>query len=71
MPVWRVVCFATGADVRDVVIGGELLMEARRLTHLDEGEIVAAAEAETATMLRRSGLSHLAVEDPGWRRTRR
>lgn len=71
MPVWRVVCFATGADVRDVVIGGELLMEGRRLAHLDEAEIVAAAEAETATMLRRSGLSHLAVEDPGWRRTRR
>ncbi len=71
MPVWRVVCFATGADVRDVVIGGEILMESRRLAHLDEAEIVSAAEAETATMLRRSGLAHLAVEDPGWRRTRR
>jgi cytosine/adenosine deaminase-related metal-dependent hydrolase len=71
MPVWRVVCFATGADVRDVVIGGELLMEDRKLPHLDEAEIVAAAEAEAATMLRRSGLAWLAVEDPGWRRTRR
>lgn len=70
MPVWRVVCFATGGDVRDVVIGGEVLMEARQLAHLDEAEIVAAAEAEAATMLRRSGLAYLAVEDPGWRRTR-
>lgn len=71
MPVWRVVCFATAADVRDVVIGGELLMEGRQLAHLDEAEIVAQAEAETATMLRRAGLAYLAVEDPGWRRTRR
>ncbi|MDB5412729.1 MAG: amidohydrolase [Rubritepida sp.] len=71
MPVWRVVCFATGADVRDVVIGGEILMEARQVAHLDEAEIVAAAEAEAAAMLRRSGLAYLAVEDPGWRRTRR
>jgi len=70
MPVWRVVCFATGADVRDVVIGGEVLMEGRRLSHLDEAEIVAAAEAETAQMLRRSGLSHLAVEEPGWGQTK-
>ncbi|MBS7792150.1 amidohydrolase family protein [Roseococcus sp. SDR] len=71
MPVWRVVCYATAADVRDVVVGGELLMEGRRVAHLDEAEIVAAAEAETAQMLRRSGLSHLVAEDPGWRRTRR
>ena len=71
MPVWRVVCYATAADVRDVVIGGEVLMEARQVSHVDEAEIVAQAEAETATMLRRSGLAHLAVEDPGWRRTRR
>jgi 5-methylthioadenosine/S-adenosylhomocysteine deaminase len=71
MPVWRVVCYATAADVRDVVVGGEVLMEGRHLAHLDEAEIVAAAEAEAAQMLRRSGLAHLAVEDPGWRRTRR
>lgn len=71
MPVWRVVCYATAADVRDVVIGGEVLMEARQVLHLDEVEIVAQAEAETAAMLRRSGLAHLTVEDPGWRRTRR
>lgn len=70
MPVWRVVCFATGADVRDVVIGGEVLMEGRRLAHLDEAEIVAAAEAETAQMLRRSGLAQMAVEEPGWGRVR-
>jgi len=70
MPVWRVVCFATGTDVRDVVIGGEVLMEERRLPHLDETEIVAAAEAETAQMLRRSGLGHMAMEDPGWGRVR-
>jgi 5-methylthioadenosine/S-adenosylhomocysteine deaminase len=70
MPVWRIVCFATGADVRDVVVEGDVLMEARRTPHLDRAEIIAQAEAETAAMLRRSGLAHLAVEDPGWGRIR-
>ena len=71
MPVTRVVCFANASDVQDVVIGGEVQMEARVLAHLDEAEIVAAAEAETGVMLRRAGLTHMAVESPGWGRVRR
>jgi cytosine/adenosine deaminase-related metal-dependent hydrolase len=71
MPVWRLVCFATGADVRDVVVEGRVLMAERRVAHLDEAAIIAEAEARAAEMLRASGLAHLAVEDPGWRRIRR
>lgn len=71
MPVARIIHFATGADVRDVVVEGRLLMEARHTPHLDQRGIVTAAEAAAEGMLRRSGLGQLVVEDPGWRRVRR
>jgi len=71
MPVARIVHFATGADVRDVVVEGRVLMEERRVPHLDPRAIVAEAEAAAAAMLRRSGLAALAVEDAGWGRIRR
>ncbi|MBY0335243.1 MAG: amidohydrolase family protein [Acetobacteraceae bacterium] len=70
MPVWRVVCFASGADVRDVVVEGDVLMRDRAIPHLDAAGIVAEAEARAAEMLHASGLAHLAVEDPGWGRVR-
>ncbi len=70
MPVWRLVCFANGQDVRDVVVDGRVLLEERRAPHLDAGEIIAEAEARAAEALRATGLVHLAVEDPGWRRAR-
>jgi 5-methylthioadenosine/S-adenosylhomocysteine deaminase len=71
MPVARIIHFASGADVRDVVIDGRLLVEARRTPHLDRAAITAEAEAATEAMLRQSGLGHLTVEDPGWGRIRR
>jgi len=71
MPVSRIVQFATGADVRDVIVDGRLLMEARHTPHLDKDGIVAAAEAATAAMLRCTGLGQLVMEDPGWGRVRR
>lgn len=70
MPVARVVCFASGGDVRDVVIGGRVRMR-ERVPHLDARAVAAEAEAETAAMLARAGLTHLVAEDPGWGRTRR
>lgn len=71
MPVSRVIHFATGADVRDVVVEGRVLMEARRMPHLDPAGIVAEAEAATTAMLRQSELEGLTVEEPGWGRIRR
>jgi cytosine/adenosine deaminase-related metal-dependent hydrolase len=70
MPVWRVVCFANGQDVRDVVVDGRVLLEERRAPDLDAAAIIAEAEARAAEALRAAGLAHLAVEDPGWRRAR-
>jgi len=71
MPVSRIIHFATGADVRDVVVEGRVLMEGRQVPHVDPAAIVAEAEAATAAMLRQSGLGALVVEDPGWGRIRR
>ena len=71
MPVHRVVYFASGADVRDVVVGGEVLMRDRVAPHVDEAGIREAAERETAAMLAQSGMADMIAEDPGWGRTRR
>jgi 5-methylthioadenosine/S-adenosylhomocysteine deaminase len=69
MPIWRLVCFASGADVRDVVVAGRVLMRDRVIPNA--AAIVAEAEAQAAAMLERSGLGALSVEAPGWGRTRR
>jgi len=65
MPIWRVVCFANGADVSDVIVDGEILMRNRVVPHVDLAEILEAAEAETNAMLRRSGLSGALAEGFG------
>jgi cytosine/adenosine deaminase-related metal-dependent hydrolase len=70
MPVARIVCFASGGDVRDVMVGGRVLLR-ERVPHLDAREVAAEAEAQAAAMLARAGLTHLAAEEPGWGRTRR
>lgn len=71
MPVARIVYFAGGHDVRDVVVGGRILLRDGAAPHLDAREIVAQAWAETEAMLDRAKLRHLVQEDPGWGRTRR
>ncbi|MGG5819294.1 amidohydrolase family protein [Falsiroseomonas sp. HW251] len=71
MPVSRIVYFANGHDVRDVIVGGRVLLRDGVAPHLDAGAIVEAAQRETEAMLDRSGLRHMVAEDPGWGRTRR
>ncbi len=71
MPVARVVCFANGHDVRDVVVGGRVLLKGGQAPHLDHAAIIEAAERECAAMLERSGLAAMAVETPGWGKIRR
>jgi cytosine/adenosine deaminase-related metal-dependent hydrolase len=71
MPVARVVYFANGHDVQDVVVGGRVLMQSRATPHLDATEIATAAWREADAMLDRAKLRHMVVEDPGWGRTRR
>jgi len=71
MPVARVVYFANGHDVMDVVIGGKVMMRDRATPHLDATEIATAAWREADAMLDRAKLRHMIVEDPGWGKARR
>lgn len=70
MPVHRLVFFAGGADVRDVVVDGRIRMRERVVSDVDEAEVLAEAAAETEAMLDRSGLRSLIACDPGWGRVR-
>jgi cytosine/adenosine deaminase-related metal-dependent hydrolase len=71
MPVARVVYFANGHDVMDVVVDGQVLMRDRLTPQIDATEIATAAWRETDAMLVRSKLRHMVVEDPGWGKVRR
>lgn len=71
MPVSRVVCFASGGDVRDVVVGGRVLLRDGDYTAADRAAIVSEAERMTALMLERAGLLDAVAEVPGWGRLRR
>jgi cytosine/adenosine deaminase-related metal-dependent hydrolase len=71
MPVWRVVCFANGQDVDTVVVDGRVLMRGRSVGHVDVGEVLASAEAETAQMLERTGFGPMLAEPAAiWGRSR-
>jgi cytosine/adenosine deaminase-related metal-dependent hydrolase len=71
MPLYRLVCFAVGQDVRDVVCDGALLLRDRRFMQADSTAILAAAAAETEAMLARTGLGHMLATPEGfWGRTR-
>jgi cytosine/adenosine deaminase-related metal-dependent hydrolase len=71
MPVARVVYFANGQDVRDVVVGGRVLLRDGAAPHLDAAAIAEAATREAETMLDRTGFRGMVVEEPGWGRVRR
>jgi cytosine/adenosine deaminase-related metal-dependent hydrolase len=71
MPVARVVYFANGQDVHDVVVGGRVLLRDGAAPHLDAAAIAEAATREAETMLDRTGFRGMVVEEPGWGRVRR
>ena len=59
MPVYRVTCFANGADVCTTIVNGQVLMEDGKVTTVDEADVMEQAQRATDRMLERSGLSHL------------
>ena len=63
MPVFRVVYFASGADVDTVIVDGKVLMENRVVKTLNEGEVLEMAQRETEAMLDRTQLRGL-LETP-------
>jgi cytosine/adenosine deaminase-related metal-dependent hydrolase len=65
MPIYRVVCFANGADVATVICDGRVLMEGRRLAEaIDEAAILEDAQAQADAMLERTGLRPLTATPP-------
>jgi 5-methylthioadenosine/S-adenosylhomocysteine deaminase len=68
MPVYRVTCFANGADVCTTIVDGRVLMEDRRVLSVDPVEVMERAQAATDTMLERTRLHHLLqAPDTLWR----
>lgn len=55
MPLHRLVSFANGNDVTNVMIGGEMVLEDGQATRVDEAAILADAAREAATMIDRIG----------------
>lgn len=67
MPLFQLHYAATGQDVDTVVVDGEIVMEGRSLTRVNEAAIVAAAKREAQAMLDRTGLRALtATPDSFW-----
>lgn len=52
---YRVACFANGADVDTVIVNGNILMQGRQLTSVNEESVLNAAQAATEVMLERTG----------------
>ena len=56
MPLWRVVSFANGADVDTVIVGGEVLMEGRRVKTVVEDDVLHAAHEAADRAITDAGL---------------
>lgn len=63
MPVYRVTCFANGADVCTTIVDGRILMEDGKVLTVDETEVMERAQVAAERMLERTGLAHL-LEPP-------
>ncbi|MEM8852474.1 MAG: amidohydrolase family protein [Pseudomonadota bacterium] len=63
MPLYRIVCFANGADVDTTIVDGEILMQGRKALSVDEDTVLEDAARATTTMLERTGFANL-LETP-------
>ncbi|MEM8662503.1 MAG: amidohydrolase family protein [Pseudomonadota bacterium] len=59
MPLFRIACFANGADVDTTIANGKVLMKGRKVLSVDEDKVLEDAARETETMLSRTGLAPL------------
>ncbi len=71
MPLYRLVCFAVGSDVDTVIVGGQVLMEGRRVLSVDPSAVLEAARIEAEKAIARTGLGHMLETPAGfWGTTR-
>ena len=67
MAVHRMVCFANGNDVSNVMVGGEMVLRDARATRLDEGAVLREATAQAELMIARlSGAADLELPADFW-----
>jgi len=67
MPLHRLICFANGHDVSNVMVGGEMLLQEGRPTRADESEVLGDAAREAETMIARiGGETDLALPPDFW-----
>lgn len=59
MPLYRLACFANGADVDTTIVAGRILMRGRELVGIDEEAVLEEAERQSALMVERAGLKDL------------
>lgn len=72
MALNRITHFANAADVDTVIVDGRTLMEERKVSHLDLGEVLADAEAEADRAFAACGRMDTRRESPEtWRQARR
>ena len=55
MPVHRVVCFAQGSDVSEVMVDGKLLVENSQILDAGWRDMLRAVQAEAEAAIRRTG----------------
>jgi cytosine/adenosine deaminase-related metal-dependent hydrolase len=71
MPVHRVVCFANGADVNDVIVDGRILMRDTEIRTIDWRTMLADVQKEAEAVLRRTGFGpHFENPPTFWGHTR-
>jgi len=71
MPVHRLAYVTTGTDVETVIVGGQVLMQSRRVRSVDEDDVLEQAQEEFRAMLGRSELAGELEEGAGlWRAVR-
>jgi 5-methylthioadenosine/S-adenosylhomocysteine deaminase len=71
MPLYQVVNFANGNDVDTTIVDGQVLMERRKVTTVDEGAVLERAQVATETMLDRTGFRQLLKTPEGaWGKSR-
>ena len=71
MPVFRLVHFANGNDVSDVIVDGRLLMRDRKVKSVNEAKVLDTAQAEAELMLDRGKFRPLLKPlDTFWGHTR-
>jgi 5-methylthioadenosine/S-adenosylhomocysteine deaminase len=58
-PVSALVYSATSENITDTIVDGKILMRDRKLTALDEGKAIRAANAASEDLLKEAGLSQL------------